>query len=115
MDPVRIIPVPKASFNKNRPISDLLEGQLQHFRHLEQKLDLGLDPALARNAHTEDGCARYIAAMTQALRGEAAPAKGISLVPAPVVEAIPIVVPAIAAAEEPGARFSEPLPTKAKP
>jgi hypothetical protein len=113
---VRIIPVPEASFNKHRRISDLLESQLQHFRHLEQKLDLGLAPALAREAHTEAGCARYIGAMTAALRAKAAPAKGISLVPeAP--EAVPLVIPAVAAvgAGEAESPAGAPQPNPARP
>ncbi len=66
------IPVPappKSAFNKNRPISDLLQHQLKHFRHVEAKLPNELHSNMtARDLHTENGAAQYIAHITEALK-----------------------------------------------
>ena len=78
-----IVPAPpKSAFNKYRPVSDLLHGQLKHFHHIE----LTLPPALRSNVSprdyaTEEGAARYIAHLTNALQtmGQAAPAAPIPI------------------------------------
>jgi hypothetical protein len=68
MEPIRIQPVPKTSFNKHRRVSDLLLSQLKHFQHVAQKQGIDIDPALPREIHTEGGAARYIIAVTRAVR-----------------------------------------------
>ena len=68
MEPIRIQPVPKTSFNKHRRVSDLLLSQLKHFQHVAQKQGIEVDPALPREIHTEGGAARYITAVTRSVR-----------------------------------------------
>lgn len=78
MDPILVPAPPSSAYNPQRRVSDLLIGQLKHFQHVETKHGkLGIDPALARDIHTEAGAARYITAITRALRGQstATPAK----------------------------------------
>ena len=87
MDPIQVPAPPRAAYNPNRRVSDLLLGQLKHFQHVEQKHGkLGIDPALARDIHTEAGAARYITAITRALRksGAAQPAPATNLTAMPV-------------------------------
>jgi len=86
MEPVRFTAAPKSSFNWDRPPSDLLQSQLKHFKHLEKKLDLGVDPLLGTRLGTENGAAIYIAAITRALRTRALGAKarsGVAVMPPP--------------------------------
>lgn len=78
MEPVRFTAAPESAFNWDRPPSDLLQSQLKHFRHLEKKLGLAVDPELGRRLGTENGAARYIAAITRALRSRGLAGKGIS-------------------------------------
>lgn len=90
MEPVRFTAAPKSAFNWDRPPSDLLQSQLKHFRHLEKKLGLAVDSELGRRLGTENGAARYIAAVTRALRGRGLAGKGISgvaMMPPPAVAA----------------------------
>jgi hypothetical protein len=80
VDPIVVPAPPRAAYNPNRRVSDLILGQLKHFQHVELSSgDLGIDPELARNIYTEGGAALYIAAVTNALRmkdsATAAPAK----------------------------------------
>lgn len=84
MDPIDVFPPPSSAYNPNRRASDLIVGQLKHFQHLEQKHDhLNIDPAVSRDIHTEAGAARYIAAITRALRGQpAAKPKKLAVMPA---------------------------------
>jgi hypothetical protein len=87
MDPVPVPAPPRSAYNPNRRVSDLIYSQLRHFQHVELKRgDLGIDPELARNIHTEGGAAKYIAAVTAALRGKtlaaSAPAN-LAVMPAP--------------------------------
>ena len=60
----------KDSFNKNRPVSDLLLSQVKHFQHVEATLHpskrTGVSPG---NVLTENTAAQYIAQMTEILRG----------------------------------------------
>jgi hypothetical protein len=70
MNPVPVPAPPRSAYNQNRRVSDLLLSQLKHFQHVQLKRgDLGIPAAMARDIYTEAGAARYIAAMTQALRG----------------------------------------------
>jgi hypothetical protein len=85
MDPVPVPAPPRSAYNPNRRVSDLLYNQLKHFQHVELKRgDLGIDAEIARNIHTEGGAAKYIAAVTTALRGKApstsAPPAGLAVI-----------------------------------
>lgn len=102
MEPIHVLRPPKEAFNKNRPVSDLIRKQVEHFRHVEAKFS-DAQRALLPQGHirTEHEAAQYIAAMTQLLLSRPTPAAQ----PQP-----PIVMPArpaqparglaIAAAEE---------------
>jgi hypothetical protein len=81
VEPIPVPAPPKSSFNKNRRVSDLLLSQVKHFQHVAQKLSLKVEPALEADIYTEGGAARYIAAITRALRSGLQPLKG-----KPVVE-----------------------------
>lgn len=71
MDPIVVPAPPRSSYNPNRPVSDLIASQLKRFQELEHKRgDLGIDPEIASNIHTEGGAAQYIAAATHALRSK---------------------------------------------
>ena len=71
MDPIIVPAPPRSSYNPDRPVSDLIASQIKFFQHLELKRgDLGIDPKIAGNIHTEGGTAQYIAAATHALRGK---------------------------------------------
>jgi hypothetical protein len=60
---------PKSAFNKNRPVSDLLKGQLRHFYHIEASLPPALRSNMTpRDYATEEGAAKYIAHLTNALK-----------------------------------------------
>jgi len=87
VDPISVPAPPRAAYHPNRRVSDLLLSQLKHFQHVEMKRgDLGIDPGIARDIYTEGGAAKYIAAVTIALRGKtsatAAPPK-LTIAPAP--------------------------------
>jgi hypothetical protein len=66
MATIRVPAPPKQSFQKNRPISDLLASQIKHFQHIETKLDLTM-PTSSHRIATENDAAQYIAQMTHAL------------------------------------------------
>jgi hypothetical protein len=71
VDPIVVPAPPRSSYNPNRPVSDLIASQLKRFQELEHKRgDLGIDPEIAGNIHTEGGAAQYIAAATHALRSK---------------------------------------------
>lgn len=73
MEPILVPGPPKTAFDKNRRMSDLIRKQVEHFRHLEEKLPPELRAALPQHRIvTEDDAARYIAPMTQALLERAA-------------------------------------------
>jgi hypothetical protein len=100
VEPIPVPAPPKSSFNKNRPVSDLLLGQLKHFQHVEHKQGIEIDPALARDIHTEAGAARYITQITRAIRTQsAAKPSGIAVVPG----ATPAAKPASKASPTPAA------------
>ena len=91
MTAIQVPGAPKESFNKHRPISDLLLSQVKHFQHVEAKLDPSLRTNLSpRDVLTENTAAQYIAQMTSILRGltppKLAPA-GPILVPSPAKSA----------------------------
>jgi hypothetical protein len=70
MEPVLIPNVPREAFNKHRPISDLVRKQVEHFKHIEQKLPHHVREKLPQHAiTTEDEAARYISVMTSHLLG----------------------------------------------
>lgn len=82
MNPIAVPAPPKTAFNKDRPLSDLLHAQIQHFQHVEQKRGIHLDLAQKRDLQTEGGAAHYIASMTRAIRSQStAKSEGIALVP----------------------------------
>jgi hypothetical protein len=65
MDPILIPSVPREAFNKHRRISDLVRKQVEHFKHIEDKLPTDVQEKLPQHAiTTEDDAARYITAMT---------------------------------------------------
>jgi hypothetical protein len=79
VDPIPVPAPPRSAYNENRRVSDLLLSQLKHFQHVAQKRGtLEIPAALSRDIYTEGGAARYIAAVTRALRGT------VSLQPAEV-------------------------------
>ncbi len=112
--PTILVPAPpKSAFNKNRPVSDLLQHQLKHFRHIEAKLPTDLHSNMtARDLHTEEGAARYIAHLTEALRSLGSQAK-TPAAPIPIRRRRPAPPIAIAAAAAPPARNSRPKATPA--
>jgi hypothetical protein len=65
MEPILVPGPPKEAFNKHRPISDLVRKQVEHFKHLEEKLPEDVRASLPQHdVVTENDAARYIAAMT---------------------------------------------------
>jgi hypothetical protein len=74
VDPILVPAPPRSAYNQNRRVSDLLFSQLKHFQHVAQKHGaLGIPADLERDMYTEGGAARYIAAVTEALRGTVSP------------------------------------------
>lgn len=85
MDPIQILHPPPEAFNKNRRISDLIRAQVNHLKHLEQKLSAGQRLAIPQHGiTTENEAAKYIAAMTTLLlarpAAKSSPGPGIRLV-----------------------------------
>lgn len=75
MEPILVPGPPKAAFNKNRRMSDLIRKQIEHFKHLEEKLPPEVRATLPQhNLITEDDAARYIGPMTRLLRSRGAAA-----------------------------------------
>ena len=100
MDPILVPAPPRSAYNQNRRVSDLLFSQLKHFQHVAQKLGaLGIPADLERDMYTEGGAARYIAAVTRALRGTVPPLPAeVAAVAAPRPQTVPgLAVPATAA------------------
>ena len=71
MEPIQVPKPSPTAFNKNRPISDLIRKQIDHFQHIQKKHKIEIDPAVGQDLGTEGGAAKYIAAMTRALRAQA--------------------------------------------
>jgi hypothetical protein len=103
MEPVLIPSVPREAFNKHRLISDLVRKQVEHFKHVEQKLPQDVREKLPQYAiTTEDEAARYISAMTNYLlsrpRPREVPKKAIAIKPpAPPRPSRPLALAAAAA------------------
>jgi hypothetical protein len=73
MEPIHVPGPPKEAFNKSRRISDLIRAQINHLKHLEQKLPAQLRQQIPQHEiTTEDDAARYIAPMTNLLRAQVA-------------------------------------------
>lgn len=71
---IRVPRPPKESFNKQRPVSDLIGKQVEHFRHVESRLSAAQRAGLPQgHIRTEQEAAQYIAAMTQILLAKTAP------------------------------------------
>jgi hypothetical protein len=105
MTAIQVPGAPKASFNKHRPISDLLLAQVKHFQHVEAKLDPSLRTSFSpRDVLTENTAAQYIAQMTSILRGHTPPK---------VAPAGPISVPLPAKAAAKPIRHSKGIPLAA--
>jgi hypothetical protein len=68
MEPIPIPSVPSEAFNKNRRISDLVRKQVEHFKHIEEKLPADVRAKLPQDEIvTEADAARYIAPITSYL------------------------------------------------
>lgn len=75
MEIIHVPAPPREAFNKHRRVSDLIRKQVEHFKHLENKLPADLRGSIPQHhVVTEDDAARYIAAMTRLLRSQSAPA-----------------------------------------
>jgi hypothetical protein len=115
MEPIRVPGPPKAAFNKQRPMSDLIKAQVRHFKHLEHKLAPESRTAIPQHhIITEDDAARYIAPMSRLLRSGSAASAAVAPFPAkPSAEVPPAASQArglsIAATADPrGTRAAEP-------
>jgi hypothetical protein len=65
MEPILIHSVPREAFNKHRPISDLVRKQIEHLKHVEEKLHQDVRAKLPQHEIvTENDAAGYIHAMT---------------------------------------------------
>jgi len=85
MEPVLIHSVPREAFNKHRPISDLVSKQVEHFKHVEEKLPPEVREKIPQHKIvTEDDAARYISAITNYLLSR--PAAKIRQVPKQIAE-----------------------------
>jgi len=74
---VILVPAPpKEAFHKLRPISDLIKAQVDHFKHLEEKLSAKEKETVPQHRIvTENDAALYVGAMTRLLRsGQKGPA-----------------------------------------
>jgi hypothetical protein len=68
MEPILVPGTPKEAFNKHRPISDLVKKQIEHFKHVEERLPEEVRASLPQHdVVTENDAARYIGAMTSYL------------------------------------------------
>ena len=92
MEAIHVPATPARAFNKNRPISDLIRAQINHLKHLEEKLSADARQQIPQHAIvSEADAAEYIAAMTQLLRSQASPSATAAPVAPPVPKkAIPI-------------------------
>jgi len=68
MEPILVPGTPKEAFNKHRLISDLVKKQVEHFKHVEEKLPSDVRASLPQHdIVTENEAARYITAITSYL------------------------------------------------
>lgn len=65
---IRRHPVPADSYDPNRPLNDLLLAQLEHFKHIAQRLPPEVRSAVPAEPSSSDreGVDRFIAAITGA-------------------------------------------------
>jgi hypothetical protein len=83
MEPIRVPAPPKEAFNKHRRVSDLIRKQVNHFKHLEQKLPETVRTEIPQHpVVTEDDAARYVATMTHLLLARSTPTQKASPIPA---------------------------------
>lgn len=69
---IRVGAPPKTAFNQDRPISDLIRSQVEHLKHVEERLTAKQRRTIPTGAiKTEAEAARYIAAMTAVLQSAA--------------------------------------------
>ena len=128
MEPITIPSVPREAFNKHRHISDLVRKQVEHFKHIEEKMPADVRAKLPQyTVVTEDEAARYISAMTSYLLSRPKPKqaakKVLSLKPqTPPLLGRPLALAAAAArtgkksaAEKKSARKKETPKTKVSP
>jgi len=97
MATIRRYPVPADSFAPDRPLNDLLQAQLEHFRKVEQRLPRHVQPTLHPDMpppSPKDAPAsnRYIATMTNLIRERA---QASAAKPAPVLVTKPARPPRI--------------------
>ena len=103
MEPILVPGTPKEAFNKHRHISDLVRKQVEHFKHIEERLSDEVRASLPQHdLVTENEAARYISAITTYLlsrpRPKQAAKKTVAIKPpAPVRPAQPLALAAAAA------------------
>lgn len=69
---IRVGAPPKSAFNQDRPISDLIRSQVEHLKHVEERLTPEQRSTIPTGEiKTEAEAARYIAAMTAVLQSGA--------------------------------------------
>lgn len=74
MDVIHVPGPPKEAFHKLRPMSDLIKAQINHFKHLEEKLSPTERQQIPQGRiTTENDAAIYIVAMTRLLRSAVLP------------------------------------------
>jgi hypothetical protein len=66
---IRVAAPPKTAFNQDRPISDLIRSQVEHLKHVEERLSRKQRRTIPKGeVKTEAEAAGYIAAMTAVLQ-----------------------------------------------
>jgi hypothetical protein len=122
MATIRRYPVPADSFVPNRPLNDLLQAQLEHFREIEKRLPRSIQPTLhpdmpppsPKDAHASN---HYVATMTTLIHqraGERSAAKPApSLVTKPARSPQPGSIAIAASASDPAPRKSAAKPDRA--
>lgn len=123
MEPILVPGPPKAAFDKNRRMSDLIRKQIAHFKHLEEKLPPEVRATLPHHALvTEDDAARYIAPMTRLLRSRTTATAGRAPIPMPQrttarrdQPGLDIAAAAAPSANQPATRKTPPRPRKKTP
>jgi hypothetical protein len=92
MELIRVPAPPKAAFNMQRPMSDLIKAQIKHLKHVEHGLPQTLRETLPQHPIvTESDAAIYIASMTTLLRSRADTPKRMPKQSKPGSRPIPIV------------------------
>ncbi len=102
MEPVVVPSPPRQAFNKDRPISDLVRKQVEHFKHVEEKFPADIRAKLPQHGiATEDEAARYIAAITTYLLSRPRPKqvikKAVAIKPRAPIPSPPLALAAAAA------------------